>query len=59
MEPIRNGKYITEIVFDNNTYEIKAVKKYENLEDKYYFVKKDNNYGIYHKYYGFSSNFIM
>lgn len=53
MNPIKNGENLVEIDIDSLI--LKDIDFSNKLDEKYYIVKIDNVYGVYHKYYGFSS----
>ncbi len=55
--PVSMGLDITAVKIDNNNLTVFPVKKLERLEDKYYLVQNNNVHGIYHRDFGFSSEF--
>ena len=53
MYPVKQYDSLVEINIDNFSTSITEYK--DKLDEKYYVVKKDEIYGIYHKYYGFTT----
>lgn len=55
MKPCLLDDNLIEITFCNNHIKMNPVPNNGKLDDKYYLVQVGNDYGVYHKDYGFSN----